>query len=262
MDLTGQFPDAALQILKHCPESNLTIRINTNETRASRELLDLVTVLARHNHIGESRIDCLTSLTQSQEKYEVVTVAPVSHTGRLDQQCLLDMSQVRSLLNTATHSIILPATLQLWCVLVSSEDLLRRSRLVSDEAVLDFKISEQVNILSVSHQQELFYSGLEKTELCLPLLVSELPLSSLSVDREILTSTATITQTGPVHAIVYWFVQDFGWNLKVSTLESEEFRQAAVLCQEENITVMTGDTLTISTHLQSGLIDFKLQPSQ
>ena len=262
LDLTGHFPDAALQILKLCPESNLTIRINTHQTRSSRELLDLVTALARHNHIGESRIDCLTTLAQSEEKYEVVLVAPVSQTGRLDQQCLLQMDQVRSLLNTVTHSIVLPASLQLWCVLVSSQDLLSKSRLVSDEAVLEFKISEQVNVLSVSHQQELLYSGLEKTELCQPLLVSEVPLSSLSLERETLTSTVTITQPGPVHAIVYWFVQDFGWNLKVSTLESEEFRQAAVLCQEEELTVMTGDIVTISTHLQSGLIDFKLKPLQ
>ena len=261
LDLTQQFPDAALQILKLCHEANLTIRVNPSQTRWSRELLDLVTALARQNDVRESRLDCVTCLAQSGETYEVVMVAPVSHTGRLDQQCLLDMAEVSSLLTTSTQSLILPASLQVWCVLISSRDLLSRSRLVSDEAVLGFKICEQVNVLSVSHQQELLYSGLEKTELCEPLLVCELPLASISLDRESLTTCVDITQSGDVHAILYWFVQDFGWNLKLSTLESEEFRQAAVLLQEK-ISVNTGDSVSLSTLLEAGLIDFNVQPPQ
>ena len=112
-----------------------------------------------------------------------------------------------------------------------------------------------------SHQQDLVYSSLEKTELCEPVLVSDLALPHISLDREILTSTVKISQAGAVTAILYWFVQDFGWNLKLSTMESEEFRQAAVICQDE-VAVSIGDSVTISCQLQSGLIDFKLQAEQ
>ena len=202
-------------------------------------------------------MSCLTSLSHSEESYEVVLVSPVSPTGRLDQQCLLELAETNSLLNTARPSLLLPARLQLWAVLVSSQDLLARSRLGSDQAVLGFKICEQVNILAVRHQQELLYSALQKTELTEPVLVTDLAVSTFSLERQDISQTVQISQAGEVSAVVYWFVQDFGWNLTVNTRESHQFKQSAVLCEE--ITVAPGDRLTLSCQLESGLLDFKIK---
>ena len=259
LDLTSQFPACGLQILK-LGEAGLSLRINPSQRRASRQLLDLVTTIASQNDIAESRVDCLTSLSvcPGEEKYEVILVSPVSPSGRLDQDCLLEMAEVRSLLNPASHSLILPARLQLWCQLVASPELLARSRLVSDQAVLGFKISEQVNMLAVSHQQDLLYSTLQKTELSPAVLVTDLAVSTFSLERREVSQTVEISQSGKVSAVVYWFVQDFGWELSVNTRDSQQFRQAAVLCQEE-ITVAPGDPLTLSCQLEAGLLDFKIQ---
>ena len=223
-------------------------------------MLDLVTTIASQNEIAESRVSCLTSLSHSEESYEVVLVSPVSPTGRLDQQCLLELAETNSLLNTARPSLLLPARLQLWAVLVSSQDLLARSRLGSDQAVLGFKICEQVNILAVRHQQELLYSALQKTELTEPVLVTDLAVSTFSLERQDISQTVEISQAGKVSAVVYWFVQDFGWNLTVNTRDdSQQFRQAAVLCEQE-IAVAPGDRLTLCCQLQSGLLDFRIKP--
>ena len=190
----------------------------------------------------------------------MILVHPVSPSGRLDQHCLLELGEVRSLLNPSSHSLILPASLQLWCVLVSSADLLARSRLVSDEAVLGFKISEQVNILAVSHQQDLLYSSIQKTELSPAVLVTDLAVSTFSLERRVVSQTVEISQAGRLSAVVYWFVQDFGWDLSVNTRDSQQFRQAAVLCEEE-LTVTPGDRLTLCCQLESGLLDFKIKTS-
>ena len=258
LDLTHHFPHCGLQILKLEREAQLTLRINPSQRRASRQVLDLVTTIASQNDIAQSRVDCITSLSPAEESYEVILVCPLSPSGRLDQSCLLELAEVRSLLNPSSHSLILPASLQLWCVLVSSDDLLARSRLVSDQAVLGFKISEQVNILAVSHQQDLLYSSIQKTELSPDVLVTDLSLSTFNLERRVVSQTVEISHAGSLSAVVYWFVQDFGWDLTVNTRDSQQFRQAAVLCEEE-ITVAPGDRLTVSCQLESGLLDFKIK---
>ena len=126
---------------------------------------------------------------------------------------------------------------------------------------MGFKISEQVNILAVSHQQDLLYSSLHNTEeLSPPVLVTDLALSTFSLERQTLSQSVQISRAGKVSAVVYWFVQDFGWNLSLNTRDdSQQFRQAAVLCEQE-IAVAPGDRLTLCCQLQSGLLDFRIKP--
>ena len=60
-----------------------------------------------------------------------------------------------------------------------------------------------MNILAVSHQQEVRYKGMEE-ELCSPTLVSTMELASLSLEREVLNSLS-ITKSGQADGIAYWF---------------------------------------------------------
>ena len=94
----------------------------------------------------------------------------------------------------------------------------------------------QVNILSVSHQQDLCYSGLEHEQLTEPCLVRSLDLTCLELGRREVTVCLPVTRAGSVTALVYWWQLQYGWNLSISTRDSGAFRQAAFMCPRTQVT--------------------------
>ena len=131
------------------------------------------------------------------------------------------------------------------------------SHLVSDDNVMGFKISDHVNKLSVTHQQEVYYDGLVKTELSDPFHVTTLDLSNLELRRQEHSITVPIISEGKANCVVYWFVQDFGWNIMENTKESEEYKQAAFMCSELN--VHAGDNIKLKFQSEKGLIDLQFK---
>jgi len=262
LDLTLHPPAVALQVMKFKPDSTLTLSVNTLDTRGSKQVLDWVTTMAARNKVNVSSIDCITSLTPGPV-YDLAVVSPVAQSGRLNTSCLLEMDKVVSCLrNTSTSSttsipssLVLPFRLELWCVVISSKELAHRSHLISNDPVLGFNIADQMNILAVSHQQEVSYKGMVKEELCSPTMATTMELASLSLDREVLVNSLNITKPGLANGIAYWFVQDFGWNVKLSTLESEAYHQAMFVCKE--VRVVEGDKLRLRCQMERGLLDFQ-----
>jgi len=257
LDLTSQPPALALQVLKHKSTSKLTMYVKTSDTRASKQVLDWATSVSACNTISVTCIDCITELTNDLA-YDLVVLNPVSQTGRLNSSILLEVERIfkcSSATSIRSSPLLLPFRLELWCVVISSKDLARRSHLVSNEQVLDFIIADQINILAVTHQQDINYQGLEKLELCNPLIVTTVELVNISLDRETFVSKCPVTAAGLGNGVVYWFVMDFGWNIKLSTLESEAYNQAMFVCKEQMVEV--GDELNIKCQTERGLLDFQ-----
>ena len=71
-----------------------------------------------------------------------------------------------------------------------------------------------------------------------------------------LVQSKDVTRNGTANGVAYWFILDYGWNIRLSTLESDAFHQAFFLCKQINVN--TGDTLKIRCQLESGLLDFQL----
>jgi hypothetical protein len=86
--------------------------------------------------------------------------------------------------------------------------------------------------------------------------LATLDLTSLSLDRRVVTVPLAVTASGRVNAIVYWFVQQFGWDLQLSTMESHAFGQAAFLVAETG--VEAGGELGITCHTERGLLQLGL----
>ena len=257
LDLSLRFPDIALQLLKLNPASRLTLLVDTVRRREGRQMLDLVTGAADLNDIPMANVDCVSSLSALEDKYNLVLVSPVSLSGRLSQECLLDLETVRLQFDTVRPSMLLPHSLELWCVAASSERLSSMSRLVSDDRVMGHKIRDQVNILSVSHHQDILYQGLGATELSDPVHVVTLDLTSHSLERQELSVAAEMTGEGAVEWLVYWWVMDHGWGVRENTREGQVYRQAAVSCQVTR--VKTGDTVDIVCQMEDGLMDLRLE---
>jgi len=257
LDMTFHPPAIAMQVLKLKPDSKLTLFVNTSDSRGSKQVLDWVTTVSSCNHMNLTSIDCITKLTP-ESKYNCVFISPVTQTGRLNTSCMLEIEKVSR--NSTTPlmrapSIILPFRLELWAVVISSKELAQRSHLVSNDPVLDFTIADQMNILAVAHQQEINYMGLEKVELSIPTMVTSLEMANISLERKELVNSLTLSRSGVANGLAYWFMMDYGWNIKLSTLESEAYNQAVFLCKE--VTVEEGDRLLVRCQMEGGIIDFQ-----
>ena len=257
LDLTLRFPDISLQVMKLNLNSHLTMMINADQRRESRQMLDLVTRVAGDNNVDMARIDCVTSLSQADDRYNVVFLSPVCTSGRINTECLLELEHIKTKMNTNVSAMFIPHSIQLWCVVVESIQMATMSHLVSDDNVMGFKISDHVNKLSVTHQQEVYYDGLAKTELSDPVHVTTFDLSNLELRRQEHSINVPITSEGKANCVVYWFVQDFGWNIMENTKESEEYKQAAFMCSELN--VHAGDNIELKFQSEKGLIDLQFK---
>lgn len=214
-------------------------------------MLDWVTAVAGLNSIQVSAIDCITGLGPAAgAAYTAAVMAPVLPSGRLDQAALLSLPSVRAAL--APGGLLLPHSLEVWAVAVASPALATASHLTSDQPVLGFKIADQVNILAVGHHQDLTYHGMQRQELTAPCRLATLDLTSLDLDRRVVTVPLAVTNSGRVNAIVYWFVQQFGWDLQLSTMVSHAFGQAAFLVAETGVEV--GGELGVICHTERGLL--------
>ena len=258
LDLSLRFPDISLQLLKLNPTTSLTLLVDTERQREGRQMLDLVTTAADNNGVQMSRIDCVSSVAAAEDKYNLVLVSPVSSSGRLSQECLLELETVRLQFDTGRPSMLLPHSLELWCVAASSARLSSCARLVSDDRVLGHKIADQVNILSVTHHQDILYQTLEARELCDPVHLATIDLTSHSLERQELSVPAEVRRAGEVEWLVYWWVLDHGWGVRENTRETDQvYRQAAVSCP--GCEVRPGDTLDITCTMEDGLIDLRFE---
>ena len=120
LDLTLRFPDISLQVMKLNLNSHLTMMINADQRRESRQMLDLVTRLAGDNNVDMARIDCVTSLSQADDRYSVVFLSPVCTSGRINTECLLELEHIKTKMNTNVSAMFIPHSIQLWCVVVES----------------------------------------------------------------------------------------------------------------------------------------------
>jgi len=261
LDMTLQPPAIAVQVMKFKQTACLTMLVNQSNARSSKQMLDWVTTMAARNSVSSSSIDCITSLTPGSE-YEVVLISPVLQSGRMNTDSFLEMESVNNCMSRTTNStvarpvsLLLPFRLEVWCVVISSRELAHRSHLINNDPVLGFTIADQVNILAVAHQQEIRYKEMEKQELCAHTLVKSMELASVSLEREILVNNLTITTSGRANGVAYWFVLDYGWGVKLSTLDSDAYYQAMFLCKE--VRVEEGERLKVRFQMERGLLDFQ-----
>ena len=112
-----------------------------------------------------------------------------------------------------------------------------------------------MNILAVGHHQEVSHVNLGE-EMTDRFRVASFNLNNLSMERVTINASASVIKSGPVNALLYWFVQDFGWGLNLNTLESSGYSQAAFLVKET--LVEEGGEMSVSCQFEKGLIQLNV----
>jgi len=254
LDCTG-LPLLGLQVAKLKQAANLTLLLKTEDRETGRNLLDVVTSLAKANSISVNNISCITDFSGVEDRYSVVLVSPVLRTGRLDQELMYSLPDLIGVLQPSS-GLILPHSVSIYCQVVESEQLCECSHLRSNQPVSGFKIADQINILAVTHLQDIQLKTLSKKELTEPVEISVVDLTRPDLSRRFRSTEVKVKQSGQAHAVVYWFVQQFGWGVQYSTLDDENMAQGAVMVTECQL--LEGDSLTIHSQEEEGLLNFTL----
>ena len=113
----------------------------------------------------------------------------------------------------------------------------------------------QVNILAVAHHQEVSHVNIGE-EMTDAFKMTTFNLNNLGMERANVNTSTTAIKTGHVNAVLYWFVQDFGWGLTLNTLESSGYSQAAFLVKDT--LVQEGSQMSVNCQFEKGLIQLSV----
>ena len=268
-DMTN-IPMMSLQILKKFSEATLTMYVDHTDIKSKEDIkgkIDFVTELALKNEIRHSRISGISQILNEDEKYELLIFEPVNSSGRISDTSIKSLNKIRE---SYIPKVVLPKKLNLNVALIESEDLVRQNKLVSNESVMNFKIAEFINQLSVSHVQNINLKDLKFGFLSEKATIHTFDFNNDSVknfktefELEIAEINGKSDHEGRIiHAILYWFdlyYQDDP-NAGMSTINdlSQCFDAAAFLLPTPRKIDNADDCFTCELIVEDGFIHISL----
>ena len=264
----SNIPMISLQILKKFSESTLTMYVDHTDIKSMEDTkvkVDFVTELAQKNDIQHSRISGISQILSDGEKYELLIFDPVDSSGRLSDTSIKSFNKIRE---SYTPNVVLPKKLNLNVALIESEELISHHKLVSNESVMNFKVAEFINDLSVDHVQNINLKDLKFRFLSDKATIHTFDFNSDSV-RNFKTEFELEMESNEgkseriIHAIIYWFdlfYQDDP-NAGMSTINddlSHCFEASAFLLPNPKKIDNTEDCLTCELIVEDGFIHISL----
>ncbi|GFR66704.1 protein arginine methyltransferase 10 (Putative) [Elysia marginata] len=125
-----------------------------------------------------------TDFRETQNQMSVVVLDVVDWQGRLLEDLNEKILAMRSCLSTYGKVSVVPHLIDVYGVLIESEELLSRSRVVSDEQTLGYKIASFVNKFSTRNHQAIDLQSLPHTKLCEPFKIFSVDLHKLLLGSE------------------------------------------------------------------------------
>lgn len=278
----------SLQLLKLNTLNNVTVaHIETDNdqedisTTPFAMRIQYVCEVALNNKLKVNNIDCVTSLEKAPDhSYDLVLIDLVEPCGKLNREYLEKIPLVRNKLRLANpDSILSPFKLRVYCQLIHS-DKLNKMVYVDDKNAHGFDISSTFNKLSVNHLQDIDIHQLlsssnkdrsnsmdllEGKVLSDPFEVYSIDLMSFSASDNVKKDIEiVISHSGTAQGIAYWFSQDYGWDVNVSSYCFPNFGEdkmfshykQACITFHSPLSVVRGEKTKLAFLYSNGLIDF------
>ncbi|XP_021002187.1 protein arginine N-methyltransferase 9 [Parasteatoda tepidariorum] len=190
---------------------------------------------------------------------DFLIVDPVEISGLLKKNVLEDISVMRLQCLKST-GVVVPGELELHAILVESETLKEYSKLVSDEKVAGYKISQVINAYQCRIHQDIQLSTLPHRSLSQPTKLHQINMNSTengsksSIIESQKTTEVEITEDGKITAIVYWFGLKYHSGIYVNTSDPNGlFKQAACLL-EDDVCVKKGEKICLQWSLKNSCL--------
>ncbi len=260
-----------LQLLK-AKESTTGSIFFARHSRETAALVHRTCALAERNGV-ERRLDVESAATLGKdvgdtEAYNVLCWSPVTASGRLNhrQSFSAEMSCRHLMKAMNDNPIFLPRKARLFCQLLESDKLVSMTRVDQDnETTRDFpRLAEVLNEHAPSHVDGIDINRIAVKPLCEPVHVCDFGPAELLSDTcppSIIDFSIPAKENGLCHAILYWFVMDFGVERTFSTFdqrsEQSHFKQALFLTGNNSFRVVSDRAYGLRYRFEAGLFDIK-----
>ncbi|RUS84042.1 hypothetical protein EGW08_008220 [Elysia chlorotica] len=135
--------------------------------------------IIRDNKCADEDEESFSDYRETQRDVGFVVLDVVDWQGRLLEDLNERISSMRGCMSTYSEVCVVPHCIDVYGVLIESEELLARSRVVSDERTLGYKIASFVNKFSTRNHQGIVLQTLPHTKLCEPFIMFTLDLKKM-----------------------------------------------------------------------------------
>ncbi|CAL1286593.1 unnamed protein product [Larinioides sclopetarius] len=193
----------------------------------------------------------------SKMQCDFLIVDPVETCGLLKKNLLEDVTVLRMQCLKET-GLVVPGQIEIIAVLVESETLKEHSKLISDERVDDFKISQIMNAYKCQIHQDIQYSSLLHKKITEPFKLCSIDLNNTSetgiksfFKDAFKTAEVEVATSGKVTAVIYWFAIKYHSSFTVNTSDPGGLWKQAASVLDEEVQVQKGDKLCLQYSLKN-----------
>lgn len=201
----------------------------------------------------------LLANNQCDNLFNVVLTDFIEPTGLIRNNLLEQFTYMKLVKCKMPNLVFMPYSIKVFGMLVESEDIIKKSRLINDENVDGFKIAQFLNIFETEVLQDVDLSKLSTINLSEPFLLLEIKLNERLSPEKVCTepkykSYVETVKEGKIHAIIYWYELLLAENVSISTLRmSHNWHQAAFIMKRV-VDCHDGDLFKVDTTFCNGFL--------
>lgn len=240
--------------ISHIPLLGLLLVRNQPNTRltyvaATPDCADFVACFARSHRLegGVCKTATLEELYSWEvQQYDIFIVNVFEPTGLLRRSVFEDIALLRKCCLKPDVTMV-PSSVTLRGMLVESEVLEEQSHLVSNRRTLGFAIAPTINAFQVQTQQEVCLATLPHQPLSDAFTLLEISLSNVGLDLPEISAVRSVPllRKGRISACCYWFEQECGEGITVSSFSPDDNTLQAAVVFSSNVCGSAGTTVRV-----------------
>ncbi|KAH9373697.1 hypothetical protein HPB48_018658 [Haemaphysalis longicornis] len=180
------------------------------------------------------------------QQYDIFIVNVFEPTGLLRRSVFEDIALLRKCCLKPDVTMV-PSSVTLRGMLVESEVLEEQSHLVSNRRTLGFAIAPTINAFQVQTQQEVCLATLPHQPLSDAFTLLEISLSNVGLDLPEISAVRSVPllRKGRISACCYWFEQECGEGITVSSFSPDDNTLQAAVVFSSNVCGSAGTTVRV-----------------
>ncbi|GFR01438.1 protein arginine N-methyltransferase 9, partial [Trichonephila clavata] len=246
----SSFPILSLKFLK---DSSNTVHVLKTQYQSEIEQLRDAHEISHERLIFKSYEDFCNNKMQC----DFLIVDPVEMCGLLKKNLLEDVTVLR-MQCLKDSGLVVPGEIEIHAVLVESATLKEHSKIVSDERVDGYKISQIMNAYKCQIHQDIQYSTLPHQNITNPFKLCSIDLNNKSesgtrsfFSNSLKTTEVEVITNGNVTAVIYWFTLKYHSNFLVNTSDPNGLWKQGAIVLDEEVQVSKGEKICLQYSLKN-----------
>ncbi|CAK8675917.1 unnamed protein product [Clavelina lepadiformis] len=200
--------------------------------------------------------------SHTQTSFDIIVSEVIEPSGLISPDAIKNMFEAQ--MSLSHNGVMVPRKISLVAQCISSEELLSKCMVLSDENTLGFKIADIINDYRISTHSDLDLSHFSFKQLTLPEVTLEYCFDALpnTLTDAVLQQKSLVLKTiqsGIVHAILFWFKINVYNDEIIDTSKANHWKQAAyIFPKNKQLLVTSGEEIVLKSLCQNDLVSFSI----